>query len=556
MKRDCKNCGISFEISDADLRFYDKLSPVFGDTKCAVPPPSHCSRCRNARRMAWRNDRTFYLRPSSLSKKRIISLYPEETPFPVYEPSEWYSDKWDPMDYGQEVDFSRPFFEQWLTLMRKVPRLGLDLVNCENSDYCNYCGDDKNCYLDIAGEANEDCYFNLFTKYSKDCVDCTFVYSSTLCYECINSHDCYNCRYSMYLDNCSDCYFCYDLIGCHNCLFSSNLRNKEYYVFNQQCSKTEYEQKLSELGLNSRSAVERLFEQWTEKRLGAALYRDMCAINCENCSGNNIKNCKNCHQVFNATNCEDCRFLYDVLDAKDCHDLNYSLYKPEVACELISTLQMRFSAFNMASHYCGNVFYCDLTNNSLHLFGCIGLNQKRYCILNKQYSEEEYNKLVPRLIEHMSGSGEWGEFFPAQISPFAYNETVAQEYIPLTKEKALAKGYSWKDPEEKDYRPQSYAVPDGVGEVDDGIVKEVLACTDCGRNYRIIQQELRFYRRQGIPVPTCCPECRHAKRMELRNPRQLWHRACSKCEKQVQTTYAPERPEKILCEDCYRGELY
>ena len=29
-------------------------------------------------------------------------------------------------------------------------------------------------------------------------------------------------------------------------------------------------------------------------------------------------------------------------------------------------------------------------------------------------------------------TGEWGEFFPSSLSPFGYNETVAQEYFPLT----------------------------------------------------------------------------------------------------------------------------
>ena len=105
----------------------------------------------------WRNDRSFHRRKCSLSGESFISMYSEDTSFPVYKPSEWWSDKWNPLDYGQEFDFSRSFFDQWHELMNKVPRLGIDIVNCENCDFCNYCGDEKNCYLDIAGEGNEDC---------------------------------------------------------------------------------------------------------------------------------------------------------------------------------------------------------------------------------------------------------------------------------------------------------------------------------------------------------------------------------------------------------------
>jgi hypothetical protein len=554
--RTCRSCRRRFEIAPENQELLSRISPLFGAARAEIPPPTYCPDCRNRRRMAWRNDRTFYLRRCDASGARMVSLYPESTPFPVYQPSAWYSERWDPMDFALEIDFSRPFFEQWRALMQRVPRLGLDLVNCENSDYCNYCGDDKNCYLDIAGEANEDCYYNLFIKYCKDCLDCTFVYRSTLCYECINCYDCYHCRHSIYLENCSDCIFSYDLIGCRNCAFCVNLRNQEYHIYNRAVSREEYEETLRSLELDSRTDTQALCAHWLNERLSAAAYRGCYALNCEGCSGNDIKNSKNCAAAFNASNCEDCSFLYDVLDAKDCSDLNYSLYQPELAYELISTLQVRHSAFNMATHYCGHVFYCDLTNNSNHLFGCIGLNHKSFCILNRQYEEEEYYHLAARLTEHMRTTGEWGEFFPAEISPFAYNETVAQEYMPLTREEAYANGFRWREPEARDYLPQKSELPDRIGDIQDDILKAALACSACGRNFRIIAQELERYRRDRLPAPSLCPQCRHLQRMALRTPRRLFARACAGCGRDIQSTYAPERPERVYCEECCRRTIY
>jgi hypothetical protein len=46
---------------------------------------------------------------------------------------------------------------------------------------------------------------------------------------------------------------------------------------------------------------------------------------------------------------------------------------------------------------------------------------------------------VPQIIERMMQDGEWGEFFPATMSPFGYNETVANEYYPLSKSEATEK---------------------------------------------------------------------------------------------------------------------
>jgi len=507
--------------------------------------------------MTWRNDRTFYHRKCDLSGKQIISIYPEKTPFPVYHQSQWYGDKWNPMDYGQAIDFARPFFEQFRDLMMKVPRLGVDVVNCENSDYCNYCGDDKDCYLDIAGEANQNCYFCLFTKYSKDCVDCTFAYHSTLCYECIQCYNAYACRHSMYLDNCNDCAFCFDLKGCKNCILSINLRNKEYYILNKPHTKEEYQKKLKELNLGSYAACKNIHAIWKKMRIEQGVYRDMYNVNCEGCTGNDIKNSKKCVHCFNVTDSEDSKYLYDVLDAKDCQDLNYSLYKPEVAYELCSTLNMRFSAFDFASHYCANAFYCDMCNNSHDCFGCIGLNHGEFCILNKQYTKEEYEKLIPKIVEVMKKHKEWGEFFPVTLSPFGYNETVAQEYMPLTKQEIESRGWKWT--EEKENENQTGAnmkIPDEIDGVDESICKGILLCEESGKLFRVIPQELTFYKQNNIPIPHRSPAQRHKDRNSLRNPRKLWNRKCAKCTKDIQTSYAPDRPEAVCCEECYIKAVY
>lgn len=557
MTSHCSLCRAPYEVSDADLAFYEAVSPRIGDKALKIPAPTLCPQCRNQRRMAWRNDRTFHRRKSSKSGQEMLSLYPEGTPFPVFHSDEWWSDSWDPLDYGQDYDFSRPFFEQWQELMNKVPRRNMDLINCENSQYCNYCGDDKSCYLDIAGEGNEDSYYNLFTKYSKDCADCTFVYNSQLCYESIQCYDCYDVRFSQYLDNCANCQFCFDCKGCKNCLFCINQRDKEYCILNEQHTKEEYEAKLEELPTGSSKALKQAQELWEKMRIDRGLYRDMYVINCQDCFGNNIKNSKNCFFAFNAGDCEDCKYLYDVLEAKNCQDLNYSLYHPEFSYELISTLQLKNCAFCMATHYSNNLYYCDLSESSHDLFGCIGLHHKEYCILNKQYSKEEYEELLPKIIEHMISTGEWGQFFPIEISPFGYNETVAQEYMPLQKGEITGKGWKWsEDPEGTAPIGSTDSVPDHIADVSDDICDIPLTCSQSGKAYKIIEQELKFYRQQGIPVPRSCALQRHTNRNAQRLPRQLWARECDQCGKAVQTAFAPGRGEKVCCEECYLKFVY
>jgi len=555
MQKTCTHCKVVFEILPEEVDFFERISPEFDEVEVEMPLPSMCPDCRNQRRQTFRNDRVFYHRKCDMSGESFISLYPEKTPFKVYRPEDWYGDEWNAMDYGMRINLDKPFFEQYAELQKRVPRLGIDIVNCENSEYCNYCGDEKNCYLDIAGEGNEDCYYNLFVKHSKDTVDCTFVYNSELCYESINCYDSYGLQHCMYADNCSNCLYSFDLVGCKNCIFSHGLRNKEFYVFNKQYTKVDYEKYLKELGLSSYKQRQKLYEGWVKFKEENAIFRANFLLNCENCSGNNLKNCKNTIHSFNASGSEDCRYLYDVLDAKDCQDLNYSLYKPELSYELISTLNMTKSAFSMASHYNTEVFYCDLTNNSSNLFGCIGLNHKQYCILNKQYTGAQYAELVPQIIENMKKRGEWGEFFPQSVNPFAYNETVADEYFPLNQKEAEKKGWRWVESIDEEV-VEGVEIPDDIDKTGDSLCKEVFVCEKSGKKYKVIPQELKFYKKLGIPVPHRTPDQRHRDRIELRTPRALWKRKCSECSMEIKSVYKPERKEKVYCEECYRASIY
>lgn len=147
MQKFCIQCQSAFEITDADLAFYDKVSPVFAGEKYSIPPPTHCPECRQQRRLAVCNEFNLYPDTCDLCQKEMISQFKPGAPFPVYCRECWHSDRWDPRRYGVPFDFSRPFFDQFLALRNTVPAQGLDvqatLINC---DYVHYAGSSKNCY--------------------------------------------------------------------------------------------------------------------------------------------------------------------------------------------------------------------------------------------------------------------------------------------------------------------------------------------------------------------------------------------------------------------------
>jgi hypothetical protein len=216
-----------------------------------------------------------------------------------------------------------------------------------------------------------------------------------------------------------------------------------------------------------------------------------------------------------------------------------------------------------------NVSYSDTCQNSQNLFGCVSVKKGDYMILNKKYNKEDYEELKKKIIEHMKKTGEYGEFFPPELSPVYYNETQGNLYMPMTKEQVLAKGWNWEENIPGTFGKEtvmSADIPDKIGDVPDSYLTEIFACVECSKNYNVTKNELLFYRKENIPFPRKCPNCRYKRRFDLRPKRELWHNKCmcgqkhtnheGHCEVEFETCYPPESTEKVYCEKCYQKEVY
>ena len=553
MNKTCKQCQNEFEIPAEDLEFYKKVPVKIGGQEIPMDSPDYCVGCRHQKRMAIRNEMFLYHRECDFSKKKIVSMYSEDKPYVIYDQEVWWSDKWDPFDYGMEVDFSRSFMEQFNELQSKVPRMSLNNINAENSEFSNLAFSNKNCYLIFTADFNENTSYSRFSDHNYACADCDYTYNSIECYECLNCEQCNRCIHSQKCINSSGLSFCHDMIGCHDCIGCANLRNKTHYIFNKGYSKEEYEAKKKELGLDTYSGLKK-FEAEFEEFLKTQPRKHLELVNCENSVGDYLRDCKNSEMCYNGKGLEDCKNMINCYDAKDCMDWDFVGLKGSSFCH-----EMASSALGLVDcHFCmncwenqNNLYYCELCLQSKNLFGSIGLRHKEYCILNKQYSREEYEELVPKIIEHMKAHGEWGNFFPKRLSPFGYNETVAQEYFPVTKEQALEKGWKWKDEEEKVMQEEGLKLPDSVEEVEDDIVGKAIKCEKTGKGYKLVGSEVDLLKKLGVALPRVAPMQRHKDRMAKRNPWGLWARNCDKCRVDVRSTYNPDRVEPIYCEKCY-----
>ena len=573
--RTCQNCKTQFTIEPEDFTFYEKIQ---------VPAPTWCPECRLQRRMTWRNERTLYKRECDFCKKITIGMYPPETAFPVYCQDCWWSDKWDATNLGTELDFRKPLHLQFSELLASCPRPSLhQIIGSKDSPYANIIAESKNIYLSYSIVRSEDILYSKNTDQSHGVYDSLGVTNSERCYENIFGDRNYNSHWIQFSNNCIDSWFLFDCINCKNCALSVNLRNKEHVIRNIEYSKEEYFNQLGKLGMESWSGLQKLRDEFTDMKV-KALHKYANIVKSTDSTGDNLMNVKDVKNGFDVYEVEHGRYLHRFLKSKDSMDVAYSS-SDELMYEYINTCHhgysVKFSANGIDA--LTNAEYTDYCPSSSHLFACIGLKSKQYCILNKQYAKEEYESLVPRIIKHMNDMPyvdkkgrvyRYGEFFPPELSPFAYNETIAQEYFPLTKEEAEKQGYRWKDPDIKEYQitilPKD--LPDNIEDVPDSILKKTIGCVhegkcthQCTTAFRIIPEEFSLYKRMNLPLPRLCPNCRHYERLAQRNPLKLWHRQCmcdksnhfhkGHCPNEFETSYAPERNEMVYCEQCYQAEV-
>ena len=576
--RACQNCKSDFTIEPDDFSFYGKMQ---------VPPPTFCPECRAIRRLARRNERTFHRLVCEKCSKNIISIFAEDSGIHVYCSPCWWSDGWDAIEYGVDFDPSVNVLSQLDALYHRVPIMNLYGMYSTwvNTEYVNMSSWIKNSYMVTYADYGENLIYGSFVNHSKDSVDNLMGNKIELCYETINCTQCYSTFFSVDCENCTGVFFSKNCAGCTDCFGCVNLRNKNYHIFNEAYSKEEYDTKMQELYpstvtkiLSTKQKVQALAKDFPQKYM-----HGFRAVDSTGDYINDTKNAKSCFVGFNIEDSKYCSFVTGKLT--DAYDHNSFGANSSLIYETLQTgdgnMNIKMSHWVITN--CQNVEYSMFCVGSQDLFCCVGLKKKQYCIFNKQYTKKDYFKLREELIRHMNEMPytdkqglvyKYGEFFPIETCPFGYNETTAQEFFPLTKEEALAKGYSWREPEKRNYKITLEAkdLPETIAETPDSITGEIIACehTDpsslqCTEAYKITAEELAFYRRMNLSIPHLCPNCRHHRRLKFRNPMKLWHRTCmceqaghdhaGKCRTEFEISYSPMSEEVVFCEGCYQKEV-
>lgn len=440
-----------------------------------------------------------------------ICRYPESDRIKVLDDKEYRN----ATSYFRDYDFQESFFENFWWLVDIFPFEHIfHFDNNENSEFADGVFWAKNTYLSfIIGFHSENvaysalCYNHIHNIYNSflACINSSNIYMSG------GVNESHNVFYSRYITNSANIWFSTNLIGCSECIGCDSLENQKYMIGNKEYTREEYEQKKQEI-LHDKNSFDTNYRHISTKK-----WRNLASTNVEwdyIVKSSNIENGSwvvNIHESRNvviANGDKGSRFLYDGFDvgmnSEHFYGVMWAWGLPTGAAHLYCSMQITNSTFMYYSQYMEDSHYC---------LGCIGLKNKSYCILNKQYSKEEWEKLTEKIFETMEMDGSLGTFFPARMNPFYFNDTAASLIDDsFTKEEVEKEGYLWRDAPIKVDIPEGMGVvktselgkfegfQNGAWHINPAILEKVIV--DTGWNYyRIIQMEYDFLMKYALPLP-------------------------------------------------------
>jgi hypothetical protein len=287
------------------------------------------------------------------------------------------------------------FYTELKRLLSLYPKTPPDLQDCENCDYGDYLAFSKDMFVAFDTANSTDCYYVYDSYIAKNCVDCDYTIESELCYESVDPFKCFNSDYIEYGVSLRDAMYSANCINCHDVFGCVNLQNKSFCIFNRQLTESEYRQKVA---LYKKWPAEKVLAMVEELKLRYPLTQTREAHNENSAYGNYSHYNSHCYMIFDGAHNEACAYLYDSHHNATSYDLTCSYQHNEVSYQLVDGIKLfncNFAVHSSNSFDSSYIFNCRNVKNCL---GCVSLNNKQYCILNRQLSKEDYETISKKLL--------------------------------------------------------------------------------------------------------------------------------------------------------------
>lgn len=562
-----KTCTVSwtqFPIYQSDLDFYNNISPTFNGVRFQIPTPTLCPEERSRRRLAFVNNYSLYKRKCDCSGETVISCYSPDKQYKVYSRDLRWGDVRSGSDYAQNMDQKKGFENQFQSLFKMVPHIWLYGFNNENSPYNNGFINIKNCNMCFTVDDLENCSYCYSSTNLDWCYDCDLAHYSQKSYQILNCKNCFEVQFAVECEACTKCMFIERCIWCADCFMCTNLVNRQYCIENVQYEKDEYIIRKNKL--LAEHTIESLFAQFRSLSQNS-IWSSVISKNTELVFGSDTYDSSKSSFVYNVNNIEDCKYCWYLFGSHHCYDTDVFWWWSSFLYECVRTggweqnIMFSFGIFEWSY----DIWYSALLIDCKYCFGCVGLKHKEYCIFNKQYEKDEYEEEVKKIIESMIQDGTRGEFFSPSLSPFGYNETLAQEHFPMEQKQAESLWFQWMtenyDPKITD-QSKIVIVSDysdsewnEFSQTQDPLWK-IFMCEISNRPFLLQKSEIAYYKTNNLPLPRKHPQVRHDLRVSQRPIRWLHLRDCALCNQDTISIYTEKDPTTVYCESCYKKYMH
>ena len=504
----------------------------------------------------------WYNRHALTGKPTISNVHPA-TGIRVLPDQEWFGT--DFTEKGMDMDLSQPFFHQYYTLSRAVPRAAGNhyVLPVRSTAFISF--------------GDEDSHFVLASQ-SKRCTSCVNAYDAedsaevarmrtgNLCCNVIHSDRLHHCSFVRESFDCMDSSFLFDCRNCSFCFGATNKRNRKYLWWNEQLSKEEWERRRAGVDLASWE-VRKEYEEFFRVLVTNAVWPENFNLGGKNAFGEYLHDCHDIRDAYyvesagsynldhvaygvGETPSHDVYGGFAIMGSSDC----YQCLGMDNSSQIKFALSVNANGFNC--EYCDSCFNCE------HCFGCVGLRHKKFCILNKQYTEEEYWKTLDELKCIMLDRGEYGDLPPAKFSTQVCETSGLGVVYGAGKEECQLFGAA-------DIRPSDEGAEGPeidpslirpISEIPDRIVPEDIETVSkktwwdehMGRRFAYLKPELELYQRLNIAPPRARPTRRIVDLYQQMNMPIFEERACASCGKGVAVAKNAAYPSrKIYCKSCY-----
>ncbi|OGL71463.1 hypothetical protein A3D69_00390 [Candidatus Uhrbacteria bacterium RIFCSPHIGHO2_02_FULL_54_11] len=547
-ERVCALTGEKWIMTEEEIGWYKKFN---------VPPHPWAPLVRLKHLMGFPSGIAIWKKPHAETHEPILSFVHPDSPYQIITDKEWFN-----REFAQtrlELNPAKPFFDQFRELAYSIPVGNLrddgSNVNCVGVDIIT----SQDSYMMFGGYGNKRNFYSAITYLSEDSCLLTNVKAIHRSYMINACADLHNCRYCFQNGQLMNCTFSFACDNLENCYGTCNHSHKKYLFWNEQLSQGEWEKCVGEIDLSDRRVWDAEVAKFHKMVMEDTYWpQDFRVEPLEDWSG---------EYLLTATRVHDSYWIDKGLDLYHCWvhaETEQSAFtvwsgwgdRAYMSSDLLTPHEVKMSMRLWRSQ---NMEYCMDCYDCENCFGCVGLRKKTFHIYNKPYAEDEYWARVDEIKCAMLDRGEYGMFFPAEISQVGYQFSMGQMFLGYTDAELDAFGASRFDTNKGnvdvgDKVIRSSDLPDRLTDVDPArhIGKPILD-EKLGRMFTITPSEFKFYQKHGVPIPREHFLTRMTNLFRHANTPIPEDVTCAKCGIEVRTwknaLFSGRR--RVLCRPCY-----